>query len=68
MIKGIEKTGIPTFGLHEDMSNKALETSLYNIRNWIIDNGSSYDNSEPMIFLPEEQMELVNRKWEDAFH
>ena len=67
MIRVIEKMGIPTFGLHQDMSNREIKNSLDDVRKWLIDNGDNYDNSEPKIYLPEVQMEMIERRLRSYF-
>lgn len=67
MIRVIEGKGIPTFGLHQDMSNRDMKNSLADVREWLINNGDNYDNSEPRIYLPEVQMEMVERRLRSYF-
>ncbi len=60
-ILDIKKTGIPTFGLKLEMSKSEMRDAVDEIRDWLIDNGAEYDNSEPKLFLPKKQMQLIKQ-------
>lgn len=60
-IRELKDTGIPTFGLHQEMTKSEWRDALDKTRDWLIENGGEYDNSEPKLFLPEKQMKLVKQ-------
>lgn len=64
LIKDIEKTGIPTFGLHQEMTKSEMQNAIEGIQNWLIENCGQYDNSEPELFLPEKRIKFIIRELE----
>lgn len=60
-IRRIEETGIPTFGLSTEMSKSEMRDAIDEIKDWLIENGGEFDNSDPRVFLPEKQMKVVKR-------
>lgn len=57
----LNETGIPMFGLRSDMTRREKKEALEEIRDWLIENGATYDNTEPKLFLPSKQMKLIER-------
>ena len=62
----LKKLGIPTYelesiGWNTDKSRGEINESLEKMRDWLIENGGEYDNSEPKLFLPKKQMNLVKQ-------
>ena len=59
IIEEIEEIGIPTFGYSTNMTNSKKRDCLDDMRDWLVENGGKFDNSEPQLFLPKKQTRLV---------
>lgn len=58
-INDLEASGIPTFELKQDMSFRDLGDNLDKVREWIIENGATYDTGEPKLYIPRKQMKKI---------
>ena len=58
-IETLEESGIPLFGLHSDMTTNEVHDAGEQMMDWLMDNAGKYDNSEPMLLLPESQVKAV---------
>lgn len=58
----LKNLNIPIFGLRSGLSKDQVRKCRVQIRDWLIDNGGAYDNSDPKLFLPKKQMKIVERE------
>lgn len=62
-IKRFSPTGIPLFGLNETQARHEMLKSLGNIKEWLLDNGQTWDKTKPPMMCPPDLFKTLRAKY-----